>query len=326
MIDFRYHLVSIISIFLALAVGIVLGAGPLKGSIGTTLTTELANVRKDKAELNDQLQAAKSLQAASNEFAADVVPGLVEGSLAGRRVALVLGPQAGDAAHKGVTDAVTAAGGSVVATVTVQGSFLDVEHATERQQAVAASATALGVTGAAADRPGAVLGRALMTGGAAPAPSADDATSALQALTKGGYVKVTRTDGAGDPTLAVVLPGAVSTTSADERSAQTSAYLALARGLDAGGAGTVLVSDTATAATDGSAASVVSAARRSNATSEAVSTVDDVDLPMGRAALALALAAQAQGASGRYGVLDDAQAVVPPLPATSSASPSPEAS
>ena len=30
LIDFRYHLVSIVSIFLALAVGIVLGAGPLK--------------------------------------------------------------------------------------------------------------------------------------------------------------------------------------------------------------------------------------------------------------------------------------------------------
>ena len=31
MIDFRYHLVSIVSIFLALAVGIVLGAGPAQG-------------------------------------------------------------------------------------------------------------------------------------------------------------------------------------------------------------------------------------------------------------------------------------------------------
>ena len=34
MIDFRYHLVSLVSVFLALAVGIVLGAGPLKDTIG----------------------------------------------------------------------------------------------------------------------------------------------------------------------------------------------------------------------------------------------------------------------------------------------------
>ena len=32
-IDFRYHLVSIVAVFLALAVGIVLGAGPLNESI-----------------------------------------------------------------------------------------------------------------------------------------------------------------------------------------------------------------------------------------------------------------------------------------------------
>ncbi len=38
MIDFRYHIVSIVSIFLALAVGIVLGAGPLQNQLGITLT------------------------------------------------------------------------------------------------------------------------------------------------------------------------------------------------------------------------------------------------------------------------------------------------
>ena len=49
MIDFRYHLVSIVSIFLALAVGIVLGAGPLKEDIGNTLTSEVTKLREDKA-------------------------------------------------------------------------------------------------------------------------------------------------------------------------------------------------------------------------------------------------------------------------------------
>jgi hypothetical protein len=52
LIDFRYHLVSIVSIFLALAVGIVLGAGPLKGELGNTLNKEVAGLRQDKADLN----------------------------------------------------------------------------------------------------------------------------------------------------------------------------------------------------------------------------------------------------------------------------------
>ena len=51
MIDFRYHLVSLISVFLALAVGIVLGAGPLKEAIGDTLTGEVDKLRARAADL-----------------------------------------------------------------------------------------------------------------------------------------------------------------------------------------------------------------------------------------------------------------------------------
>ena len=58
-IDFRYHLVSIVSIFLALAVGIVLGAGPLKEDIGNTLTSEVKNLRADKAALRAELDVAE---------------------------------------------------------------------------------------------------------------------------------------------------------------------------------------------------------------------------------------------------------------------------
>ena len=50
-IDFRYHLVSLVSVFLALAVGIVLGAGPLKESIGDTLTGQVEQLRGEKDAL-----------------------------------------------------------------------------------------------------------------------------------------------------------------------------------------------------------------------------------------------------------------------------------
>ena len=43
MIDFRYHIVSIVSIFMALAVGIVLGAGPLEGEL-VAMLPELARI------------------------------------------------------------------------------------------------------------------------------------------------------------------------------------------------------------------------------------------------------------------------------------------
>ena len=41
MIDFRYHVVSLVSVFLALAVGIVLGAGPLNEGISTGITDQV---------------------------------------------------------------------------------------------------------------------------------------------------------------------------------------------------------------------------------------------------------------------------------------------
>ena len=53
MIDFRYHIVSLISVFLALAVGIILGAGPLQGAIGDQLTGQVEQLRTERNELRD---------------------------------------------------------------------------------------------------------------------------------------------------------------------------------------------------------------------------------------------------------------------------------
>ena len=58
MIDFRYHIVSLISVFLALAVGIILGAGPLQGAIGDQLTGQVEQLRTERNELRDQLDEA----------------------------------------------------------------------------------------------------------------------------------------------------------------------------------------------------------------------------------------------------------------------------
>ena len=59
MIDFRYHLVSIISVFLALAVGIVLGAGPLQANLGDQLSDQVAALRTEKQALNDKLDGER---------------------------------------------------------------------------------------------------------------------------------------------------------------------------------------------------------------------------------------------------------------------------
>lgn len=90
MIDFRYHIVSLISVFLALAVGIVLGAGPLKEAIGDTLTGEVEQLRSRAADLRDELDDAGMLLARSERALDAVAPDLLDGVLAERRVAVVV--------------------------------------------------------------------------------------------------------------------------------------------------------------------------------------------------------------------------------------------
>lgn len=93
MIDFRYHLVSIISIFMALAVGIVLGAGPLQGQIGDTLTQEVTQLREDRATLRTELDAARKLGVTRDDFTLEARARLVGGTLKDAKVALVILPR-----------------------------------------------------------------------------------------------------------------------------------------------------------------------------------------------------------------------------------------
>ena len=51
MVDFRYHLVTIIAIFLALAVGIVVGTTALNGAILDDLRGRNADLIEDKRGL-----------------------------------------------------------------------------------------------------------------------------------------------------------------------------------------------------------------------------------------------------------------------------------
>src|SRR5690606_20722120 len=103
-IDFRYHLVSLISVFLALSIGIVLGAGPLKEAIGDQLTGQVESLRADKEDLRAQLDDATGAAAAQDAFVAETADDLLVGVLPGRQVAIV---ELGDVADEEI-EAITA--------------------------------------------------------------------------------------------------------------------------------------------------------------------------------------------------------------------------
>ena len=75
MINFRYHVVSIIGIFIALAVGVVLGAGPLQSRIQSGMSTSSSSVGADP-QLSAQADAeAAGLKALASSTLAGSVAG-----------------------------------------------------------------------------------------------------------------------------------------------------------------------------------------------------------------------------------------------------------
>ena len=104
MISFRYHIVSIVSVFLALAVGVALGGGPLKGEVDNTLVEQVKTDRAAKVELESQITSLRSGNTFNDEFAATVAPSLIGDKLNGRAVTLVVLPTAAQSDVDGLTD------------------------------------------------------------------------------------------------------------------------------------------------------------------------------------------------------------------------------
>ncbi|MDR1151416.1 MAG: copper transporter, partial [Bifidobacteriaceae bacterium] len=93
MINFRYHLVSLICVFLALAVGIVLGAGPLRDPITANLDAQVTSLREEKDSLREDLASAEADLDYRDGILETLVPIAVDAMLPAVQVALVsVGP------------------------------------------------------------------------------------------------------------------------------------------------------------------------------------------------------------------------------------------
>jgi hypothetical protein len=308
-IDFRYHLVSIVSIFLALAVGIVLGAGPLKEDIGNTLTSEVTRLRADRTQLREQLEQANQAAQARDEFTEASNKSLLAGRLQDSTLTVVVLPGADANLVKSTTSTLALAGAKIGSTVTVLDSWVDPEKETFRSTLGDQLAPAVQVPvddgGNVID---AVLARALLTkAGGSGAGSAE----ALEGLRTGELIRYTPDD-ITTATGAVVIGGPVSGGSAAERTAQAEALSSLAGALDSAGNGAVLVGQAADGG-DNPQVSVVSVARQDGDQAKELTTVDTGSLPMGQASVVFGLLEQFAGNSGQYGLEADATAAFPAL-------------
>jgi hypothetical protein len=311
-IDFRYHLVSIVSIFLALAVGIVLGAGPLKGDIGTRLTEQTTALRAEKTQLRGELDAAKREASARDTFTTAVAPAVMKDRLIGKTVALVVVPGVEADLVKDVTTSLVAAGAKVGSTVTLTDAWADPTKATARNTVAVPLATLLkvpAVTGPDQLAP-TVLTRAILAEtGHPPGPLTAPASAALAGLKAGDLISLSP-DQVVSSSGVVILDGPVKAAVPPENDGRMASYLQLVRLLDAGGGGAVVGAKSNTV--DGTrSADLVAAVRKDSDAVKTISTVDDVDLAMGQGTLVMALAQQYTGSAGQYGLAADAKAIVP---------------
>jgi Copper transport outer membrane protein, MctB len=323
MIDFRYHLVSIIAIFLALSLGLLLGSTELRPYVQRGLQGLSKTEQRQIDALLREKQQLQSQIASENQFALANAPAMLHGVLAGQQVVLVLAPGAPGSVTSGIGQALSMAGAKVTGQLQLDSSFFDTSAAASQKLAVVAGqyAQPAGVipAGTAQAQASEVLAHVIMTqdGPGQPVPGQRDPVSvhALQALASGGYLTKS-----GQPwdraTLAVVvIPATPQTT--DDTNPESQALVTLAQQLNLAGLGTV-VAGTVSGSGPGSAIDVMRAGGRAGH----LSSVDDADYPIGQVVVAQALADRLHGRSGSYGVTATASTAGPSPPP----SPAPTAS
>jgi hypothetical protein len=316
MIDFRYHLISIIAVFLALAIGIVIGTTALNGYVVDDLRSRNGAVIRDKRGLEAQVRDLRNQVAKRDQFVATVGPAAVAGALAGERVLIVTTPGASDDVVKTLTTLIGQAGGTPTGVLKVRDDLLDPTKAAVVDDLVARVAPA-GLAlpeGAASDRAALELAAATVTAPGDDTLSSEAAAKVLGGFTGADLVEITPPAGSKSgtaivpATLAIMVTGGADGRALDEVGKQRQQVaIALLAALDARSEGAVVVGPE-TAAGEGG---LLAAVRNDGALTRSVSSVDTVDSSYGAASAVLALREQAAGGSGRYGQGPGAQAAAP---------------
>ena len=144
MVNFRYHIVSLIAVFVALCLGVVLGAGPLQSRISSGLTPTTST-----ASSNEALAQAQNNSKIEARAVAELAQGRLAGSLNGVSVAIVTVPGSDSSDVASMRDTLGTAGAQVVGEVELTNTWLSADSATFRN--TLATPLASHLTGLAGD-------------------------------------------------------------------------------------------------------------------------------------------------------------------------------
>lgn len=329
MIDFKYHMVSLVAVFLALAVGIVLGAGPLRGELSDTLESQVAELGQERNVLRSQVDLQQRRADGKDRLLNASVPRAVQGTLTDQRVRVVELPGAEDGVADDLASTSVQAGAEEVTRATVLEGWEDPRAEADRQAAADGLLAAFPDHDAAQASTTAALLAHVLAG-----PTSRDATQPWQEALA-GLIDLDAIETIEPIETGLVLPGVpISATPdvvilvtgginagnlRDEPDAQLvlEQRLALISELAQENVPTLVVGTGAETFAEQPAdveAPLVTAIRSDEDLADVVTTVDNAESPAGRLAATWAAAWLLTGDQGHYGLAADAEAPAPDSP------------
>ena len=306
MINFRYHIVSLMAVFLALSVGIAVGVS-LGPAVDQGLLRQAEQDRKQVTELRNEINRRNALDAYRQAYDEQTADPVLEGALRDVRVAIVSMP---DAPGRVVTDlaaAVATAGGSVVREVEVRPDAFDPARSEALTEALAGLADQVPLTEGMtqAEKVGAALARSVAS---TQLENRDPLALALDtALTRGGFATISRST---EMQAQLVIVVAAEATDPPAEAELLTAHVELDLALRDRAA--VVVAGPNSAEIEGTD---VLAVRTDPQGNQRLSTVDVADLSSGVVTTMLTAQEQLLGREGQhYGALARAEAPLPTLP------------
>ena len=309
MIDFRYHLVSLISVFLALAVGVVLGAGPLQNSLGTALNDQVTALRENRNATQAKLEQTETAVNERDSYITQAATSLLPGTLASKNVAMVLLPDAKAEDADAIAAQLKNAGATVTGRVSLTSTWVDLSRENYRSTFSGQVQGHLGSTNSK-DANG-ILGEAL----AKALTANDDSSRVLMdmlsvTVDKSGtpFISVDSTPTAAAEMIVVVgpRPQASSGKGATVEASQGEPPKAWAKA-GGGPAGSAPTADVGPADGDGGVVGIIRSEKAK------VTTIDSVGQIAASVSTPLALASTRAGTTGHYGFDKGAEAVMPPV-------------
>lgn len=330
MIDFRYHVVSIVAVFLALTVGLVIGSSYLSKIAYDGLNHQLSVLRGENQSLHGAQDQLSAQVRDRDALLGALGPDAVAGKLTGHAVAVVLLPGADGSTGDSLADLLGKAGATVTSEVTLKSGLVDSAQngklaqvaaklpAASRggaQQPGASSSASPDKTSPAAaalaDIAGAVVHRIpANTSGIGEQRITDAAASqVLSTYSAAGLTDVKYTSTTPADLVVVLAPSAPTAGSAAET--VNSLYLGFLKDLAGGGRsdGAVLAGPASAAVSPG----LLAAAVKDGWVSKNVSTADSADKDAGRIITVFALAEETTGKTGHYGLTGTADGPLPDL-------------